>query len=80
MNGTVGIVTITVVGLVAGTVVTITAPPLAAVVIVLGIAGVCAAASWTSTNREGNRRHRLPRLRIRRPLGPEPQQPSCRRH
>jgi hypothetical protein len=35
------LVTITIVGLVAGTIITITAPPAAAVVMVLGVAAIC---------------------------------------
>lgn len=35
------LVTITIVGLVAGTIITITAPPAAAVIMVLGVAAVC---------------------------------------
>lgn len=36
-----GLVTITIAGLVAGLVITITAPPVAAVCMVLGVAAVC---------------------------------------
>jgi hypothetical protein len=35
------LVTITIVGLVAGTIITITAPPVAAVVMVLGVGAIC---------------------------------------
>ena len=36
-----GIVTITIAGLVAGTLITITAPPAAAVIMVLGVGAMC---------------------------------------
>ena len=43
MNTTSGIVTITIAGLVAGTIITITAPPGAAIIMVLGVAAITAA-------------------------------------